>query len=241
MKKLFLLALCSLFAIPAYAAAEQDGLLTRLRARVARIQARQEKQPAAQWKRFLSRQHLTPGLIQQRNRHIALVRTFVQNPRRLENAVPVSRKTAFLLRLARGEGAIPPQLDHTRQKALREQAAETKKYIQKKLLTRYNHLQQCINQHPQLAGYTLYPSPELLFARDTFPYAYGTATAYQTAEKMFCSLHFGESLSSRQAQTELKPSSLSVRFPSVKNPSRVLEAVLDEQTHFITLRFALTR
>ena len=236
MKKRFLLACCFLVAFPLHADTLQDGLLRRIRTRLTQTQARQARLPQNQWKQFLLRQRTTPALIRLRNRQIAFVQTTLKNSKKLEQLVPVGRQTAFLLRLERGLESFPPEADAAQKTDLLQQAAQSKQYVHKQLLGRYNRLQKCINQHPQLAGYTLNPDPEVLFSRTKFYNSYGTVTAYQTAQKMFCTLRFGESIPSRRAQAQQKENSFVLSFPSAWDEKTHLEAVFNETTHFIFLR-----
>lgn len=236
MKKLFLLACFFWVAFPLHADTLQDGVLRRIWNRLTQARARQEQLPQNQWKHFLLRQRTTPDLIRLRNRQIAFVQATLENSKKLEQLVPVGKQTAFLLRLERGLEPFPPEADEAQKTDLLHRAAQSKQYAQKQLLGRYNRLQKCINQHPQLAGYTLNPDPELLFSRTKFYNSYGTVTAYQTAQKMFCSLRFGESIPSRRAQALQKENSFMLIFPSAWDEKTRLEAVFNETTHFIFLR-----
>lgn len=222
---------------PLYATPADDGLFSRLQAKLQRIHLQHGQEPAAQWKKFLLRQRLTPTLLQLRNSQTEFVQNRLKNTRNLEQIVPVSKRTAFLLRLAYGREDFPPQTTEQQQADLLQRAAQSQHYVQKQLLDRYNRLQKCITQHPQLASYTLNPEADLLFSRVRFYNSYGTVTAYQTAEKMFCQMNFDASLLSRRAQVRQEQSVLTLRFPPVQKEHPTLEAELNENTHLISLRF----
>ena len=234
MKKLFILLLVSfLYAAPAGAAQTQDGLFRWLWNRFQQAKTAHESKPENQWASFLQRQLVSPAIVQVRQNMEQHILQKLKEKRNLDKLVPVDEHTAFLLRLNQNLEQLPPQTQAAHYRTWWKKAYLTKKQAQTLLISRYKRLQNCLSRHEQLAGYAFNPEAEMLFSNILFPAPDGFNTAYQTAEKMFCTTDFKASLKMRRAASRLEKNSLTLQFPSINGGKNTLRFIFSEEDHLV--------